>query len=346
MQATKNLLWPYSKILALAAIPVIVCLFVLLFSLTQRYLDWPGTDFRKELMLLAFLVSFLPMVLILLDFFSNRGAVIDVQGFKIDFGRINLDQSDIKRQSFGLPDNIGLSGPIVSDTMPMNIIDTLDEATNHEIVVINLKEGNAWWVTRLLALSAGAVRTHSPYALIFIGTKENKPDCFLGWGKPRNILDAILNDRTEYRFCYNRALQIARQVIMYGDVGLRPPQAALPMEVMRYLYQPEFVNKGEAVTEQIVMDQLASSPESLENPPDRLTLKRLEELFGHCLYQDSIELSGSNEQQMEQVLNSMASYIALVRRGKYDSIIKREAVEQLILKELYQQSARNSNQVK
>jgi hypothetical protein len=346
MEPKRNLLWPYSKILALAAIPVIVCLFVLLFSLTQRYLDWPGTDFRKELMLLAFLVSFLPMVLILLDFFSNRGAIIDVQGFKIDFGRINLDQSDIKRQSFGLPDNIGLSGPIVTDTMPMNIIETLEEATNHEIVVINLKEGNAWWVTRLLALSAGAIRTSSPYALIFIGTKENVPDYFLGWGKPKNILEAILNDRPAYRLRYNRALQIARQVIMYGDYTLRPPQVNFPVEVFRYINHPDFANKGEAVVEQIVMDQLASSPESLENPPDRLTLKRLDDLFGHCLYKDFIELSGSNEQQMEQVLNSLASYIALVRRGKYDSIIKREAVEQLILKELYQQSTRNSNQIR
>ena len=85
---------------------------------------------------------------------------------------MDLDQPDVRRETPGIPDNIGVSGPIVSDTSPMNIIQTLKDATRNEIVVIDLKEGEAWWVTRLLALSVGAVRAGSLSTFVFTGMKE------------------------------------------------------------------------------------------------------------------------------------------------------------------------------
>ena len=105
--------------------------------------------------------------------------LLSYKDFKIDFSQIDLNRAELKRDSVGLPDNIGVAGPIITDTSPMDIIDALRQALRHEVVVIDLHEGNAWWVTRLLALAAGAVRAQAPKVFVFAGRLENQDHRFL-----------------------------------------------------------------------------------------------------------------------------------------------------------------------
>ena len=339
----KKRLWPYSNVAALATIPAIWIFFALLFSATRSYASWPDEQSRNIVMLVAMATSLTPLALVLLDFISTRGAVLDIKGVKIDFSRVDLSRAEVRREAFGLPANIGISGPIVSDTSPMNIIGTLEEATKNEIVVIDLKNGDAWWVTRLLALSAGAVRANSPTVFVFIGKRANLDHQFLGLGKPNDILFAILNSKKEYRDKYQKSLRIARQVVLYGTNELLPQAPApfsLHQDVQRYTDSYQFTEMGEAVQEQVLMDQLALKPDSLEKPPDRLTLGRLDDLFGHCLSRDEIDLNSPRQHQIAKVLNTQAMYLAMVRDRKYESIIRREDGEQLILRELFLQSQR------
>jgi hypothetical protein len=178
-------LWPCKTHISVLAIPVIWILFGVIFSLTQKYANWPAKDASNLIITIVVIVSVIPLILVLLDFFASKGAVIDTKLGKIDFSKINLDRSEIKRESFGLPDNIGISGPKVSDTAPMDIIKALKNGINYEVVVINIKDGNACWVTRLLALSAGAIRAGAPEILVFIGKKENTENTFPAWSMPK-----------------------------------------------------------------------------------------------------------------------------------------------------------------
>src|SRR5262249_13083420 len=159
---------------------------------------------------------------------------------------------------------------------------------------------------RLLALSAGAVRAGSPSAFVFIGMKENRSHQFLGWMEPKQVLDGILRANTEYNRRYLRATRIAQQVFMYGDKEFMPEQ--LPPfkphpDVERYLTH-EFASLGSAVAEQILMDQLANQllVPLLETPPDRLTLGRLNDLFGHCLDTTHIDLNWPKDAQIAKLL--------------------------------------------
>lgn len=163
----------------------------------------------------------------------------------------------------------------------------------------------------------------------------------------KEILNAILDAKQEYRLRYQKAMRIAQQFFMYGANELLPSTPsgfALHHDVIRYTYKPEFASLGEAVSEQILMDQLAisidpnnPSSKSLEEPPDRLTVSRLSDLFSHCLYQNVIDLNWLNEKQIAILLNSQAPYVALVRNGKYESILKHEDGERLIIRELFVQ---------
>ncbi|MGH8068724.1 MAG: hypothetical protein ACRERE_26520 [Candidatus Entotheonellia bacterium] len=345
MLDAKTPLWPYGITAAFLAIPLVWILLILLLNLSQRLANWPDPESRTIVMYFTLVVSLIPLTLVLLDFASARRAVVDLKGFRIDFSKIDFNQPLVRRESFRLPDNIGVSGAIISDSSPMQIVTTLQQATVNEIVRLDLDTGRAWWATRLLALSAGAVRAGSPEALVFVGKKENLDGTFLGWATPNAVLGALLADKEEYRVAYNRAKAIAYQVMAFGDQTVVPQGLALHGEVFRYTSSEDYTKLGEAVFEQILMDQLAQkkwepgnpSPKSLENPPDSLSLARFNELFEPYLYRDAIDLAWPNEQRLLTLLDSNTPYIALTRGGRYEAMLQREAVERVIIRELFSQ---------
>jgi hypothetical protein len=343
MPDNSNKLWPFSRGLAIAAIPIILLLSVLIIIGIYEFFGWPEQEIHRWVILLVAVISFIPLILVLLDFFASSRAVLEVRGVKIDFSKIDIDNPKFKRYPIGIPDNIGVKGPIISDTAPMDILSALNETIQSELAVINLGRGDSWWVTRLLTLAAGATRVDGPEAFVFIGDRENTPNHFLGWAKPGDVLEAILRDKEQYKIRYQKSLRIAKQFELFKDPDLLPNGLILPGEVTRYSNDTRYSQSGENVAEQILMDQLAltygyDNTGSLEDPPDRLTLGRLMELFGHCLYRQSIDLANHSEAQIRSLIDSKAPFLALVNQGVFDSMLKREDGEWLILKALLEQS--------
>jgi len=307
---------------------------------------WTFIALDADTKLIPSFAGSLPLALVLIDFIAERRGVLDIKGVKIDFSRLELRQD-----SSGLPENIGEPGVIVSDSSPMKIVATLKTATANEMVRIDLKDGNAWWTTRLLALAAGAVRAGSPKVLIFTGMKENVPASFLGWAKPSDILKALLDEDPEYRERYARARMIARQLSLFGrksppaivdPAELWPVNAIPAPEVQRYLSDPKYLELGDAAFEQILLDQLVRTfgpngqpIQSFENPPERITLGRFHQLFEHCICQDAIHLNWPRDKQLAAFWDSTGPYIALVRAGKFDSLLKRETAEHFIMKRFF-----------
>src|SRR5262245_14599784 len=208
--STRERLWPHSKRATLTAIPFIWVIATILLFASSKYLGWPDAGSTKVVVPAVALIGFLPLGLMLVDFAASNRAVLDIKGVKIDFS-----QQARSSQSFGLPDNIGISGAVVTDSSPMEIIDALEHATQSEVAVIDIKDGNAWWITRLLALCAGAVRSGCPSAIVFIGMKDGEYGTFLGWAAPTALLKAILRDRSEYFSTYHHAASIANQIVAF-----------------------------------------------------------------------------------------------------------------------------------
>ena len=335
-------LWPYGITAALVAVPIVWVVFIVTLTLTSRLAQWPDADLRPTVLYAVAALSVIPLVLSLLDFAAERRAVLDIKGVKLDFSKLEGAEAAIYRETFRLPDNIGVPGQIVSDSSPMQIVQALSEATRNEIVRIDLDTGSAWWTTRLLALSAGAARSGSPRVIVFVGRRENLAGVFLGWAAPADILRALLDADARHRFAYDRAQAITAQLIAFGDDAARPPGLALHFEVQRYVDRPEYRTLGAAVAEQVLMDQLARSQfypghptaVSLEDPPDHVTVRRLLDLLEPYLYVDAIDLGWPNDRQIATLFEARAPYVALLRGGRYDGMLRRDLAERLILRQL------------
>jgi hypothetical protein len=217
---------------------------------------------------------------------------------------------------------------------------------SNSIIRVDVGTRDEWWVSRLLVLAAGAVRTGVAGAIVFVG--ENLS--FLGWASPSDTLQALLEDpilrgptTLTYRDLYQRAQQTAHLLGLFSYTNPSFPAGSwsvpqpFPADVQTYLQNPNYASLGEAALEQILMDLIFRY--GVESMPDYLTVRRIQDLFAHYpVYTQSVDLSKTKEQQIEAFLNSDTPYIALVRDDRYEGLAERASVERLVLQQLFRQT--------
>jgi hypothetical protein len=145
---SENVLWPYRSRAALFAAPVIWLLVALILGVTRRFLAVPTPEAGGTVLLVGVGLGLIPLLLLLLDSLAASRGTLDIKGIKIDFSQAEIHRVDIE-----LPENIGKPGAIVVDSTPMQVVSVLEEATFNPIVRLDIRDGSAWWVTRLMALS-------------------------------------------------------------------------------------------------------------------------------------------------------------------------------------------------
>lgn len=337
-------LWPAGTAVALVASAAAFGLGLLLMLAVRRNTGWPAEADIATVLLVVLLISLIPIGLRLLDFLAINRAVIGSKWLNLDLSRVDLNRASESTRAELVPANMGIAGPIVTDTAPMEIIDALRTASEHVVVVVDIRGGDTWWVTRLLAFAAGAVRQGAPTAIVFTGRRENRPGQFLGWAAPDAILEAILANSHAYAERYRRACAIAAQLNAFRGFELLPNCSGAPVvphaDVARYA-MPDYLDLGDAVNEQIIMDQLAGAvgaDVSLEVPPDLLTLSRLGELFGPVLITAGIDINWTGQRQVEAALAVAEPFVALHDDGRFVSMLRCADAQRSILGQLVTQA--------
>jgi len=361
MSDTNSRLWPYSVVLALAAAPAIFALVAALIFSIGALLQWPALRNESAVLYFSIALSLLPLLLVLLDFVALKRAVIGNKWLNLDFSKAIAEGGPPAPNSFALPDNIIAEQDRLMDSDGKRMIAAMKRATTAEIVYLDLKDGNAWWVTRLLTLCVGAQGIGATKAIVFVGTKDNKQGIFLGWGDPGSLLRAMLKSNSNYNSRFQRAGMIAGQLAIFGVSNeallpriQAPPPVATPTLVLHPIVQTaqSYFDEDESVMRaKITLEQLRSAVDqgatpkllpNLEEPPDRLTVVRLQELFVACLCTDAIDRTWPNSRQLDQFLESSARYVALVRNGAYEGMLRSDLGERAVLRELFRQSQKVS----
>jgi hypothetical protein len=68
--------------------------------------------------------------------------------------------------------------------------------------------------------------------------------------------------------------------------------------------------------------------------PDRLTIGRLRDLLAAELVGAAVEGESDAKTQLDAFMRLDSDYVALTRGGIYESLVRREAVESLVLRQL------------
>jgi hypothetical protein len=370
-------LWPYSPAVAFVAIPLIWTFLVLLFYCATQFLQWSVAGAEKTLLIIVTVLGFAPVILMLVDFVAERRGKIGNKWLAVDFSRTVVESGSASLQSFTLADNILSEAEQISDSGGTRITEAIKKATAVEIVCVDLKDGNAWWVTRLLAICAGATGAGSPSVIAFVGRRENRERIFLGWGRPRHLLRAIVDSNPEYRSRLRIARLIAQQIALFGNGAAEyphqlnlgelrkefalkekptptaPPVASVPIGLhptvgscTRYYDENEDAMLARILIAGLRGEWLPVVPETswknLEDQPNRLTTARLMELFDPWLYKDSIDRSLPDDQQLSDFLASAAPYLAIVQRGVYQGMLRADFGERAIIRKLFSQTKRDA----
>lgn len=313
-------------------VPLIFVVMLVVFWATRQFWGWPSDDQQRNIAVyIALGFSVLPVLVYVFNFLSQSQAAVGIKALGADV-EIDFSKSAMTTPQLDLSSNIFAPGTYgsIAHSGSEEVIKAISKATSSPVVTLDLKDGRAWWATRLLALSAGAVQFGSPEVIVFAATRENVDKTFIGWAEPRPIFDALIRSNTEYESQYLSTKAIFNQLSLFYQPDI-PPTFELADNVQNYQYTYEQGREYSFL--QILMDQLRSLEPPVQEPV-WMTMSLLFELFGHCLYTQFIELSLPGEKQVEKVLNAQTSYIPLVREGQFVGMIRIEQALKAIMKQL------------
>jgi hypothetical protein len=305
---------------------------LLIFVIAKTFNLWPISETSDTAVLIGTLIiSLLPILLSLVDIIVERGGVIEGGGLKIDLSHVPHTGGGFK-----VPSNIGVPGKAVQDSDTTNILDALRDATESEVVVIDLEDGRAWWETRLLVLLAGAVKLGRPDRLVFVGRESATEKCFQGWGAASTLLRRLLKASPEYALSYHKAVAASRQWELVEPPGTGNAPAWMTGLATQHPWMAFDSNTklpNLLLLPQLLAADLGAIIESQEAPKP-INLNRLEELFGRLLHMDVIDESWPAERQARAFFDSDSPYLAVTRNREYSTLMSRASLLNVAVRNL------------
>jgi len=336
MTDAKHKLWPFSPRASLITAVVFFMGFLLLVGLLRTLAAWPSAQSESVVLIGILVLSLLPIALALLDKIIDRGAVIGYGGVKLAFSQSReLGSSGLK-----VPANIGIRGEAIPDTGTKSILAVLKDTTAHDIVIIDLEEGQAWWETRLLVLLSGAERRGKPGKIVFVGTDASKIQQFQGWSYARSLLPYLLNAHPQFPISWHAASAVANQLALMEPSQPLPPTGKLPLGPLAIHYEWMATDSAtglpnELIAEQVLQSELVKKVEP-QGGARSINLVRMEELFRPVLIKDRIDLNWPADRQLDAFLGTDAPFLAITQDGRYSALVSRLTLLNQLLKPLLQ----------
>lgn len=192
----RMLLWPYRQGTALLASLLLLVVLVLALVGLRQANALPDDRISAGLLLGAALLSLVPVFLSVLDRVAGSGGAVEGPGgVKISFAAVEVSaRVDVSRTM--ISNNLGTVTPgmSVADGGGADILQTLQSVLGSDVAVVELGEGQDWWQTRLLLLTAGATRLGRPHVLVFTATVSGRNKQFIAWARPSELLRVHLSN--------------------------------------------------------------------------------------------------------------------------------------------------------
>jgi len=319
---TAGMFWPFSARAAVLVAPATLIGLLILLAILRGTVGWPDRRLDGSLLLGIVVLSLVPVLLLVLNSLATQGGSLEAFGVRLRWAEVASATTTVT-----VSPKLGLQeGEPLTDASTARILDTLHSATHHDVALVDLKEGEAWWETRLLVLCAGAARLGRPRAIVFVATEEGQEGRFQGWAPPQDLVRRLLAHRVDLREAHDHARAVAAQ----WDLAVRSPGSAEPPRLPWDVHssaRSEFVFpygerfKSEFADERLLAEEVGHHEEPT---PKGITLVRLRELFAPCLRTSSIDESADDTSWVEAVFQTSEPFIAVTRQRRYVGLMPRE----------------------
>lgn len=330
MTESERRFWPFKRRTSIIVSVSILIGLLVFCAILRKAIDWPGKESETTMLIGMMVFSMLPVLLAFIDVIVERGGVIGYGNFKIDFSKIPKWGAS----EFTVPVNIGLPNQSVDSSSIQSILKALKNSTACDVLIIDLKDGQAWWETRLLILLAGAVRLKKPEKVVFVGKESEIDKSFLGWSHPHELLHYLLESHPQYARIYYVTKAISRQWELAEPVGPGPAQPRLPFahagQIGEYSWMAFDTTTGlpnELFAVQLLATELGKYVETQEKEKViKVNCDRLNELFGQVLRKEIVDESWQLELQISRFFDADVDYLAITQNKKYSKLVSRLTV--------------------
>jgi hypothetical protein len=334
-------LWPYRRGTALlTSLVLLVALLLALMGLRQAN-ALPGDRISAWLLLGAVLISLVPVFLNVLDLVAASAGTVEAPGgVRISFAAVEMSAAvEVSRTT--ISGNLGgTPGVSVADTGGATILQALKPVLGSDVAVLDLGEGQEWWQTRLLLLTAGATRLEHPRVLVFTAAISGRTKQFVGWASPSELLRLHLsNGGPRLQLAYRTAQAQAARWALGQPTGngyqVMMPWPAAGGTSLETAYPPG-APPPELIPEQFLLDQLAVlEPPSPDPMPDlAVTVPLLRRLFTAVLREDAVQRDDPDERWRDAILDGTDDYLAVTEHGAYVTLVPRQAAVNAVLRSL------------
>jgi hypothetical protein len=356
---TTSRFWPFAVrwayVASLIMVPILVALAVWLYR-PQGPL---ATRLTFAPLVVAVLLGLLPVILVILGGVRS----VEAAGVTVAFAAVQdvVSTSGVITTRSLIADNLGNPPGSVMDSGSDTIIDSLKDAVGNYCVVIDLKEGEEWWLTRLLVLVSGAARLGFPRAVVFTCATADQPRCFLGWATPSDLLRRVLVRDPMLGESYREAQRDwllwqlgspsqpgAQRMLPWAPSGRMrmhtylPAGSALPQLAQRSAdgtiefpwpspdatSPPSVMREDGFEAERYLLSHLAPHEGTA---PWSLTEAGVRDLFGSVLHTESVDPQDDEATWVKNILGSNADFFAVTRRTQFVNLVPRRTAVNAVL---------------
>jgi hypothetical protein len=338
---------------------VVLLILLVAMAITRTVANWPSQRLEGWVLLTILALSLLPVILLLVQTLVTRGGTIQVAGLSLSFAQVSEEVASAVRTTT-LAENLGTTEDVpVAQTSLRSILRALRRARDSEVTVVDLRQGQTWWETRLFILIAGATRRDRPTAIAFIGDRNGKPGAYLGWAPPSRLLDMHVYAVPALGEAYDRALSKATQW-QIGTPGPRqegqPPYVTLPWNNQQ-TFLPTMTDESPnpVFALELYLQQELDLPPQQQDPSRRpenlrqhVTIQRLLELYEPVLMTDCVDVDAGDAAWARLLASNPRRYFALTSADKFKALVPRDSllaalVARMVEAELKSPSRHNSS---
>jgi hypothetical protein len=320
------------------------------FVVFSKFEGWPNVHDGWSLALpIAFGVGAAPLAARLLVFLVASRASFEAFGVKFNLPAA-VQNSEAAFAS--LPSGVIQQGVLMPESSSGALEQAAQEAFRHQVLVIDLEDGKAWYLTRLFALAATAEFLGSPSLLVLVGQSGGRQKQAGGSIAPSDLVRAV----TQKDARYARALRNAKAYLRLLRTNSPPPPVApgavpgrTPVFARFGQYQYVYEEVGEALFMRVLVEELkwpdlnvlgpAEAPPEAEGNPPWITLPELLALAAPWIQKDVVELTDPPKTQIKAILDAKSDCVLAVRNGTFEGLVEVDrAVRQVVL-QLIERSA-------